>query len=101
MTTTTPISLDTVVTQVAGLVSNKIDDEIVMMSVENEMYYGMDIVGSRVWELLAHPRSVANVCEALLTEFEIDQETCHREVLAFVEKLHEYQVIAIVSPTAA
>jgi hypothetical protein len=101
MTTTTPISLDTVVTQVAGLMSNKIDDEIVMMSVENEMYYGMDIVGSRVWELLAHPRSVANVCEVLMTEFDVDQETCHREVLAFVEKLYEYQVIQIVPSAAA
>jgi hypothetical protein len=101
MTTSTLISLDTVVTQVASLMSNKIDDEIVMMSVENDMYYGMDIVGSRVWELLAHPQSVANVCEALMAEFDVDQETCHREVLAFVEKLYEYQVIQIVPSAAA
>jgi hypothetical protein len=101
MRTTTRIDMNTVITQVGGIVSGKIDDEIVMLSVEHEMYNGLDVVGSHIWELLAQPRSVSEVCETLLQEFHVDRETCQREVLAFLDNLYAHKVIHIVPPPPA
>jgi hypothetical protein len=85
-------------THVPRLATNQIDGEIVIMSIEQEKYYGLDPIGSRIWELIAQPRSVADLCEMLLAEFDIDRETCQRDVLAFLERLQTEKVIQIAPP---
>ncbi len=101
MNTNPTIDLDTIITQGVGLVSSQIDGEIVMMSVDNEQYYGLDAVGSRIWELIAQPRSVSSVCETLLSEFQVDRDTCQRDVLNFVERLYAEKIIRLVTPAPA
>jgi Coenzyme PQQ synthesis protein D (PqqD) len=101
MNTSATINPDTIITQGEGLVSSQIDGEIVMMSVNNEQYYGLDAVGSRIWELIAQPRSVFEVCETLLSEFQVDRDTCQRDVLKFVEHLYAEKIIRIVAPAPA
>lgn len=98
MNTNPLIDLDTIITQAGGLVSSQIDGEIVMMSVDNEQYYGLDAVGSRIWELIAQPQSVFEVCETLRLEFQVDRDTCQRDVLTFVECLYAEKIIRIIAP---
>ena len=91
-----PIGPDTVVAQIEELVSSDLDGETVMMSVENGKYYGMDAIGSRVWALIKRPRSVAELCDILLTEFKVDRERCEKDVLIFLNKMAEDNLIRIV-----
>ena len=95
-----PIGPDTVVAQIEELVSSDLDGETVMMSVENGKYYGMDAIGSRVWALIKQPRSVAELCDILLTEFNVDRERCEKDVLIFLNKLAEDKLIRIVHGSA-
>lgn len=101
MNTNPTIDLDTIITQATGLFSGQVDGEIVMMSVANEQYYGLDTVGSRIWELIAQPRSAFEVCEILLSEFQVDRDTCQRDVLNFMERLYAEKIIRIVTPAPA
>jgi len=59
----------------------------VMMSVEAGRYYGLNSVGARVWELLEHPKTIAQLCAQICEEFEIDLETCEAEVSKFVNDM--------------
>lgn len=90
------IQIGTRLVQVESLLTNQIDDEVVMLNLETDSYYGADPVGSRIWTLLAQPLSVAHICEQLQEEYEVEQETCEADVLAFVEKLHAEGLIQIV-----
>ncbi|MBW1829607.1 MAG: PqqD family protein, partial [Deltaproteobacteria bacterium] len=65
------INLESVVVQVVDLVSSSLDEETVMMSVNSGKYYGLDEIGSRIWELIKQPRSVSDLCDILLGEFEV------------------------------
>jgi Coenzyme PQQ synthesis protein D (PqqD) len=78
-----------------GIVANDIDDEKVMMNVEKGQYYGLDPVGSRVWELLERPVRVAELIDALTLKYDVDRATCERDVLAFLEELHEDGIIRV------
>ena len=91
-----PIGPDTVVAQIEELVSSNLDGETVMMSVENGKYYGMDAIGSRVWALIKQPRSVSELCDILLREFNVARERCEKDVLIFLNKLAEDNLIRIV-----
>lgn len=75
------------------VLSGKIDEEVVMMSVEKGNYYSLDLVASRVWELLEEPTTLRALCDQLLEEYEVDRETCERDVLEFLDKLRDQEII--------
>ncbi len=75
------------------IVSSDMDDEIVMMSIEQGEYYGINAVGSRIWELLEQPRTAAGLCDILLEEYDVPAEECRRDVLAFIEQLFEKKLV--------
>jgi hypothetical protein len=83
------ISTESIICQIEDIVASDIDDEKVMMSVERGQYYGLDPVGSRVWELIENPIRVSDLIDALLLKYDVDRETCERDVLAFLGELSE------------
>lgn len=90
------IGPDTVVTRSEELVSSDLDGETVLMSVQNGKYYGLDEIGSRIWSLIEQPRSVSELCDILLGEFDVEREQCERDVFAFLNKLAEDDLMKVV-----
>jgi hypothetical protein len=90
------IALDTVISQVEEIITSDIGGETVMMSLENSAYYGVDTVGSRIWQLIEQPMAVSHLCNILQTEFEVEPETCHEDVLELLNSLHQANLIQIV-----
>ena len=80
-------SSDVLVRNDAELLTTVVDGELIGMSVEQGACYGLNGVGTRIWELLAEPRSIASLCEQLTSEYEVDADQCLHEVLDLVEEL--------------
>ena len=87
------ISTDTVIRRKHDVLFNEIDGEVVMLSVKNSEYYGIDEVGSRIWELLESPLSVDELIGLLTEEYDVSQEQCRHDTLAFLEKLSEKDLL--------
>lgn len=88
------ITLETVLTRSSGLVSSEIDEDIVLMSVETGRYYSISNVGASIWNLLAEPLSVYEICQGLMSEYEIDPVRCKDEVLVFIRQLKDEGIVA-------
>ena len=67
--------------------SAELDGETVMLDPAKGSYFSLGVVGSRVWQLLEDRRSVNDLCKELVSEFDIDHQTCRREVRAFIDRL--------------
>lgn len=91
------IVLDTVVVQIEETITSDIGGETVMMSLENSAYYGLDTIGSRIWELIAQPISVSSLCDTLQTEFEVERDTCCQDVLELLNHLYKENLVQIVT----
>jgi hypothetical protein len=89
------IGIDTIVSQAAGLVAADMDGEKVMLNIEKGKYYGLDVIGSRIWELLEKPRVVRELLSLLLKEFDVEDETCQHDVLVFLSKLYDMGLVDI------
>ena len=89
------IGQETVVSRSAEPVFAEVDGTVVMMSVDQGMYFALEGVGGRIWALLEQPRQVSEVCDALTEEFDIDAESCRRQVLDFLAELHNAQLVRI------
>lgn len=83
----TTLTLSTPISRNADLLAADMDGETVMMSIERGEYYGIGGVGTRVWELLAQPTSIAEIIRSICAEYEVDEAACRADMQAFVEKL--------------
>ncbi|MCX6276631.1 MAG: lasso peptide biosynthesis PqqD family chaperone [Bacteroidetes bacterium] len=89
------INLLSVISKNPAIISSKMDDEVVMMSIEKGNYYGLNPVAAEIWEMLAAPMTVQAICDRLMEEFDVDQEKCYNEVLVYVEKLGNEGLIVV------
>jgi hypothetical protein len=89
------IGPDTVLQRKTDSLFNQIDGEVVMLSIENSEYYGMDKVGSRIWELLEQPLSFKDLVSKLINEYEVSKEQCSDETLVFLNKLIDKKLLII------
>ena len=89
------LSLDNTVGRNAAVIEAEIDGEIVAMNIETGFCYGLNLVGSRIWNLLADPVYIYRLCEQLCAEFEVDPDICERQVLDLLEELRAENLVQI------
>jgi hypothetical protein len=89
------IGLDTVLQRKEGLLFNKLDGELVMLSVQNSQYYGMDKIGAKIWELIETPKSLKSLVSDLLSHYEVSEEKCTQDTIEFLLKLDEKKLIIL------
>lgn len=89
------LSLDSRVVAARDQVSCNLSGEIVILNVESGLYFGLDLVGARVWELIQQPRSVAEIVEVLLQEYDVDEQRCRHDVLALLDEMQLRQLIEL------
>jgi len=89
------ISLNSTIKRNPELVSSNVDGEKVMMSIESGEYFGLDSVGSRIWELIENPIQVEKLIELLLDEFDVEKEQCEADTVDFLDQLFEKRLIII------
>lgn len=73
------------------------DDETVMFNAASESYYGLDRIGTRIWDLLETPTTITAITECLRQEFEVDAETCLRDVTSLVQEMFEEHLVTAAS----
>jgi hypothetical protein len=83
----TTLSLASRVRRSEDQIAAPVDDEIIILSVERGSYFGLDDIGSDIWERLATPMRVDALCDALAAEYDADRATIERDVLALLDKL--------------
>lgn len=76
-------------------VTAEVDGTVVMMSLVQGKYFGLDEIGSRIWELLETPTSVGAIRDKLLAEYDIDAETCERDVTELLEVMMAEALICV------
>ena len=92
---------DSVVVRRDGWLTAQIGDDLMMMNAESDFYLNLSGSGGRIWELLEHPRSVAELCQVLASEYDIEPEAARSQVLAFLDQLLLRKAIDVNPPTLA
>jgi Coenzyme PQQ synthesis protein D (PqqD) len=81
------ISRTTVIVASERAISSDLAGEAAIIDFQSGSYYGLDEVGATIWKLIAEPRTVSEICDAVVAEYEVDPEVCERDVLALLGKL--------------
>ena len=89
------ISMETLVSQKENIDASELDGEKVMMNFEKGKYFVMNDIGSRIWDILNTPTSVNKIVLILLSEYDVDQETCEKTVIEFLERVYDEELINV------
>jgi hypothetical protein len=82
------IMKDSIITVAKEQVSCDLAGETAILDLKSGQYYGLNPVGARIWELLQESRSVTDVLTSILDEYDVEAESCERDLLALLEELH-------------
>ena len=76
------------------VLSSQLGDESVILDHQHGLYFGLDGVGSFVWEKIQEKEmTVAEIKEAVLEEFDTDQATADTDIEALLVQLKEEKLI--------
>jgi hypothetical protein len=89
------LSPDAVVTAARDQVSADLEGEAVILNLADGVYYGLDGVGARVWELLREPRTAAELRDTVAAEYEVDPQTAWRDLADLLADLAARRLVEI------
>lgn len=93
--TDTPMTLETTIVAIPDQVSSDLQGEAVILSLRDGVYYGLNEVGARIWNLIQQPIAVRAICATLLEEFDVEPDRCERDVLALLGDLAAHNLIEV------
>jgi coenzyme PQQ synthesis protein D (PqqD) len=89
------LSVHSIVVAASEQVSCPLGEESAILNLKNSMYYGMNPVGTRIWTLLKEPRSVEQLRDTLLNEYQVDASLCERDLLDLLGKMKSEGLIEV------
>ena len=76
-----------------SVITRELSGETVLLNLESGVYYGLDVVGTRVWQLLTQGRTIASVCETMIEEYEVAPDVLRDDVSRLVGELRERGIV--------
>ena len=76
-------------------VSCDLAGEAAILNLQNGVYYGLDPVGARVWNLVREPKTIAELRQTLLEEYEVDTVQLESDLRELIAKLADEGLIEV------
>jgi hypothetical protein len=84
-----------------SVLCRELSGETVLLNLESGVYYGLDAVGTRVWQLLVQGHTISHICETMLDEYDVAPDVLRDDVMRLVSELRERGIIAPREPVQA
>jgi hypothetical protein len=74
--------------------TKQIGDEVVILHLGSGTYFGLDPVGARIWKLMGEEKTLAEVCDVILDEYEVSRENLERDIKVLIRDLLAHDLIS-------
>ena len=91
--TTSAIADTTVISRSPSVLTAEVDGEIVMMSIEQGRYFGLDDIGSDIWKRIEQPCSFASLIDRLAADYDADRATIAADIHALLGRMAAQDVV--------
>ena len=75
------------------VMARQVGEETVILDLASGIYFGLDPVGARIWQLLGEGRTLAEVCESMLAEYEVQRDEIERDLSDLLAALADKALI--------
>ena len=85
----------TIITVSKDFVYCNVEDEMVLLGMEDGIYYGLNPVGAFIWEQIKEPKNIHEGRDAILDEYDVGKDECEKDLLEFLKKLTQKGLILL------
>jgi hypothetical protein len=89
------ISLGSTVVAISDQVSSNLEDEAVILNLRDGIYYGLNPVGARIWNLLQETRKVSDIRDLIIEEYEVDPQRGEQDLLEILQEMSARGLIEV------
>jgi hypothetical protein len=75
--------------------STTLSGEVVILGLRDTIYYGLQEVGTRIWDLLQTPRSVRQITQHIVDEYDVPEETASADVCRLIGELQQRGLVTV------
>ena len=76
------------------VMARTVGDETVLLDLASGTYFGLDPVGARIWQLIGEGKALADICTAVLDEYEVERVQLETDVLRLTGELLQRGLVA-------
>jgi len=89
------MNLNKKVTFADTVFAQEVDGEMVLLDMNSENYFGLDEVGTAIWQAMQEKENLKEVFEVLLEQYEVEEDILKKDLETFVEKLEESGLVKV------
>jgi hypothetical protein len=76
-------------------VACEVGGEAVVLHLDQGVYYGLNPVGARVWQLVQQPSAIDAIVDQVVREFDVEREKCLSDVCELVAVLRSHLLVQV------
>jgi hypothetical protein len=81
------MNLDQTIILSPDVISQEVSGETVLLDLESENYFGLDEVGTRVWQLIKETSDLGAIYNTLLKEYEVEEQRLQTDLDALLGEI--------------
>ncbi len=74
-------------------VANQVGDETVILHLGNGTYFGLDTIGTSLWDGLKAGKTPSEVCDQITKEYDVDRATVEADMREFLAELAKNDLV--------
>lgn len=79
----------------SDVLSQEVSGETVLLDLNNENYFGLNEVGTRIWQLIQEQGDLQNIFDLMLSEYEVDSDILKKDFDGIIQQLKDIGLITI------
>jgi Coenzyme PQQ synthesis protein D (PqqD) len=85
----------TIISRSPSVLTAEVDGEVVMMSIEQGQYFGLDDIGSDIWKRLDSPCAFADLIDRLAADYDAERASIAADVRSLLESMAARDVVRL------
>src|SRR5260370_42383877 len=91
------INLDSQVRIQDDVLFQELQGEAVLLNLNTGVYFGLDQIGTRIWQLLQNDGALSRVMEVILQEYDVPPDTLAQDLVELVSQMKQQDLLVEVS----
>ena len=87
------LTLNTALSIPAHVSFSIVGEDAFLLNTQTNKYFGLEKVGTRLWELLNEGRSLKDAHQLILSEFKVDPDLLEKDILELINHLLENSLV--------
>ena len=68
-------------------------DEAVILNTDNWIYYGLNGMAYRIWNMIQEPKGIDELKSMILHDYDVDSEVCEQDLFAFLREMESQGLV--------